>query len=79
MRAPILLLVLVLALAGCAVGRVTPDGGIAGFAIGHAKLERRPDATLVIEGGALSNNLSELFASLIAAAGAAYATYLGGV
>lgn len=33
---------------------------------------------LLIEGGALSNSVSELLSSLIAAAGAAYATYLGG-
>jgi hypothetical protein len=63
---------------GCAVGRLHPDGSVSGLAIGHAKLERAADGTMRIEGGALSNSVSELLSALVAAAGAAYAAYLGG-
>lgn len=73
---------------GCAIGRVTPEGGIQGLAVGHAMIVRclppaeLPPIPLVwkptcdrIQGGALSNNFSEVLSTAITAAG----TYFGGL
>lgn len=65
------LLVLLVALSGCAVGRIRP-GAIDCAAVGHAACVLKADGSEEVHGGALSNNLSELLSSLITAAGIAY-------
>jgi len=40
------------------------------MALGHAKLERSADGSTKIEGGSISNNMSELLGAALAAVGA---------
>ncbi len=78
-----MLCVAVLGAAGCSTCHLTAKGAGADAqvdftanAIGHAYCTRTADGGVRNEGGAISNNLSELLSTLITAAGAAYA---GGV
>lgn len=69
MRRVASLLTLTVLLTGCALGRIHP-GGIDCLAVGHAHCRVAADGAVEIQGGALSNNLSETLAAALAALGA---------
>lgn len=66
-------LLLCVVLSGCAIGRVTPEGDLTGYAIGHAKLMHcHDDVCDTIQGGALSQNFVETLSTIGAALAAAF-------